>query len=297
MGALILTVGLLLSGCSIKTLSADEVIQRFTQASSDLQSFHYDATLNLTGNLPSALGGRITSAQLHLTGDVINEDPATPQFSLQADVQATSDQGNIKLTGQLIGLSDYTYFKLTDLDLPTLLPISLGADSRWYRIKQPSLDSDGNKLGTLPTSGGLTSEQSLMIHDVIADSTLLEATQTFPDETAFGQRSYHYQGKLQGDNLRSLLTRISQITGSPVPTGLDSLTTDTADVWINKRTFQLARIKVTDIYLIEGVPISFMLDFGLTSQNERIKVNPPSVAEELDRQNLLDKLAHWQPTM
>jgi len=296
LGILLLLVGLLLSGCSMKTMSADEVTQRFTQASADLHSFHYDATLNLSGNIPSTLGGALSSAQIHLVGNVVNEAPIIPQLSLQANVQATSDQGAIQLIGQLIGLSDYTYFKLTDLKLPTLSPVSLGADSRWYRIKQPSRDEASNKLGTVATSG-LTAEQVQAMHDAIAGSVLLEVTQTFPDETAYGQRAYHYQGKLQGDNLRSLLTQMSQIAHSPTSSGLDSVTAYTVDVWINKRTFQLARLKVEDVYSVEGVPVSFGLDLGLTSQNEKISINPPSAAEDLDRQNLLDKLAHWQPTI
>ncbi|HCL47802.1 TPA: hypothetical protein DHW58_02310 [Patescibacteria group bacterium] len=145
----------------------------------------------------------------------------------------------------------------------------------------------------------LTDEQVLAIHNMIASTTIFEVSQTFPDETVYGQRAYRYQAKLRPDNMRYLAAQVSAITGTS--TGdlslLDQLNNYTADIWINKRNFQLARIKIEDIYLANSVPVSFSLDLGLSRQNEKISIAAPNVAEELDSQNLLDQLGHWQPAM
>ncbi|AKM84927.1 MAG: hypothetical protein VE98_C0001G0473 [candidate division Kazan bacterium GW2011_GWA1_50_15] len=298
LGWLLLGAMIFLSACSSRSLSSGEVVQRFSTALADLHSFHYDASLSLSGGISTVLGQKLSSAQFRLTGDVMSPDITNPRVSLQASMQGTASQGDLTLAGQLIGLPDYTYFKLTDLNFPTLLPVSLGADSRWYRVKRPAPDASGNRLGA-SVGQQLTDEQVLAIHNMIASTTIFEVSQTFPDETVYGQRAYRYQAKLRPDNMRYLAAQVSAITGTS--TGdlslLDQLNNYTADIWINKRNFQLARIKIEDIYLANSVPVSFSLDLGLSRQNEKISIAAPNVAEELDSQNLLDQLGHWQPAM
>ncbi len=288
-------VVLTLSGCSTRTLPPDEVLQRLAAASADLKSFDYDITLELAGKLPVILGSQFDTARLRLTGELASQDFLAPQFTLRTDITAGSGQGSLALSGQLVGLADYTYFKLTDLAVPTLLPVSLGADSRWYRIKQSNYQSGNNVLGTLPAQA-LTPAQISTLHDLVKNAVLFDVRESLPDETASGQRSYHYRVTLRPDDLKYLLTRVSETTGSALPIDLGQAADYTADLWVNKRSFQMSRLRVSDTYLADGVPVAFTLELGLMDHNERVNVTAPNAAEELNRQNLLDKLAHWQPT-
>ncbi len=127
-----------LSGCLSSNLAADEVMQRSSRALSGLSSFHYQSDLDLSGNLPTNLVEDLTQTNIRLSGDVNSRDLTSPKFTVTAQIEAVAKGGPVSIAGELVSLADETYFKLTNLVLPTLLPVSLGADSRWYKIRHPN---------------------------------------------------------------------------------------------------------------------------------------------------------------
>jgi len=289
---LLATLGLLLgstvlTGCLSSSLTADEVMQRSARALSGLNSFHYQADLELSGNLPTNLVENLTQTKIRLGGDVNSRDLSSPKFTVTAQIEAVAKGGPVSIAGELVSLADETYFKLTSLVLPTLLPVSLGADSRWYKIRHPNGGDETNKLGTNQVAE-LTPEQLVKIKEVIAGHPLFVVEETYSDETVGGQRSYHYRAKLDPNNPNYVVTQLAQVMQlDNLNINADKLSGYVFDVWISKRSFQITRLAVSDIYLNNGVPIGFQLDLIITRHNEALPIQAPTVSEELDSENPL----------
>lgn len=277
----LIVCSLILSGCAVSTLNPDEVIQRSARALSGLNSFHYQASLALSGNLPTSLGRDITQTHITFSGDVDNQDLSATQFTVDAQVEATSKDGPISIAGQLIGLQDETYFKLTKLVLPTILPVSLGANSQWYKIRHPSVKGEVDKLGVSQTAE-LTPDQMRSIKESVAGHPLFVVTAAYPDETAGGQRSYHYQAKLDVTNLQQVITELGPVAQlTDVTANLDKLGSYVFEIWVSKHSFQLTRLTTSGIYLVGSVPLGFKLDVTLTQHNDILPIKAPVTSEEL----------------
>lgn len=283
---LLLISNLFLAGCSVSSPKPDEVMSRFARALASLESFHYQINLKTDGEIPLNLVGGVLSADVRLSGSVDSQDPSTPRFTLEAQVAANSSNGRVDVAGQLINLDDYTYFKLTKLTLPSLSPISLGADSRWYRIRHPDTGADTNKLGADPTSQ-LTPEQITDLKEVVAASPLFTVTEVYPDETASGQRSYHYQASLNSDSLQQVTASLEGLAQAARITAgsLDWLVDYNFELWISKRSFQLTRLKVNGTYTSNEVSVPFELDLSLTRHNDTLPISAPTASEEINSPN------------
>jgi len=290
LGLGILTVGIVLGGCSLSaaSLSSEEVMQRFSDALSNLGSFHYDAELTLQGNLPSGLNTNFNNSRIKVVGDVMSANAVSPQFTLLAQIYADSSSGPLSITGQVIGLQNYTYFKLTDLLVPTLLPISVGADSRWYRIRHTQ---NGNNDPSILGLGGVSTvspEQLEAIRELIASHSLFEVAEELPDETVAGQRSYHYIAKPKPDILKQLAEQLNRILQADnITTNFDSFEDYTVDLWINKRNFNLTKLTVSDNYTTDGDIIEFNFDLEMNRHNEPLTIIAPKISEDIDGLNWL----------
>lgn len=288
--ASVIVIGFILSGCSTSanSLDSDEVIKYFSESLSNLGSFHYETELNLNGNLSSGLGENLTSSRIKLVGDLKSANAISPEFTLLAQIYAESPTGPISISGQVIGLKDYTYFKLTDLLIPTLLPISVGADSRWYRIKHAlGGDRDPNILG----SGGAVSvsvAQLDALREIIAGNQLFEVIKELPDETVLGQRSYHYQTKIKPDMLKEIVNQFNNILSTNNSTAnLDVFENYAVDLWINKRNFNLTRLSIVGDYLVDGEKIAFNFVLDMTNHNLPLTIIAPEIVEDIDGLNWL----------
>jgi len=280
-----LAVGLVLSGCSLSKapVSSQEVMRKFSQALSDLGSFHYDAELALWGNLPSGLNIDLSSSRIKLVGDVMSVNDLSPQFTLLAQVYADSKAGPLSITGRVIGLQNYTYFKLTDLLIPTLLPISIGADSQWYRIRHiQNQDSDPSVLG----SGGtptISPDQLEAIRELISNRTFFKVIEELPDETVVGQRSYHYLVRPKSDVLKQIAEQLSRILqADDVAVDFGALENYVADLWINKRNFNLAKLRIADEYISEEGTVEFDFNLEMDRHNEQLTIVAPQISEDID---------------
>ncbi len=273
--------GLCLSGCAVSNPSPDEAAQKFARALSGLESFHYQAILDLSGDLPTNLGEDVTEASITFSGDIDSHNFSMAQFTLDARVEAVSQDGPMSVAGQMIGLQDETYFKLTDLVSPAITPTPFSASSQWYKIKHPSTSGEADKLGVNQITE-LTPDQVLDIRASISQYPLFKVTEAYPDETAGGQRSYHYQAKLDEANLQQLITKLDRVTElEDITTSLSKLDESVFDIWVSKRSFQLTRLTTSGIYPTNGTPMGFKLDITFTRHNDKLSIKAPAVSEEL----------------
>jgi len=188
----------------------------------------------------------------------------------------------------LVNLADYTYFRLTNIALPTLLPVSLGTDSRWYKIRHvPRANPNESKLGVLDGTT-FTPEQMAALAALIATTPVFEVSETLPDATVSGQRSYHYRTSIKPEAITSFAQQVSQLL-SLSNAGLDWAKTSSyqSEVWVNKRNFQLTQLKLAGTYPINGSPVAFELLLGLSRHNDALKITLPKASEELDLQRWL----------
>lgn len=287
---LTLVVGLVLSGCSLsaQSLDSESVMKNFSESLSNLGSFHYETEINLNGNILSGLGENLSSSRIKLVGDVKSANAVSPEFTLLAQIFAQSPDGPISISGQVIGLKDYTYFKLTDLLVPTLLPISVGTDSRWYKIKHVlGGDRDPSILG----SGGKSSvspEQLEAIREIISTYQLFDIVKELPDETVAGQRSYHYQAKINSDALKQIIEQFNGILQTNNSTvDLEVYENYLVDLWISKRDFSPTRIHIADDYVVDNEIIEFDFVLGMTNHNLPLTIIAPEVSEDIDGLNWL----------
>jgi hypothetical protein len=283
-----LPLALSLSGCIFQKPAPDEVIAKFAQASSTLTTFQYSADLILAGRLPIAIVEGASNAVVKLTGSANNQDPNNPQFTLQASILGTASAGGFGINGDLVSVGDYTYFRMTNLSLPTLAPVTLGADSHWYKVHHVGVaNPNENKLGVLEKTA-FTTEQIEQLRKLLADTSLFEVTEILPDATVSGQRSYHYRTKLKAESITSLSQQISTLLNIPLTEqNLNNLSDYQPELWINKRTFQLSQFKLSGLYQTDGVPTDFDLTLGLSHQNEKLTITPPKESEELNPEQWL----------
>lgn len=286
--SVIILTGFILGGCHFQQPAPEAVVVKFTEAMANLTSFHYDVDLKLNGRLPIAVVQDISSLNLKFSGDADNQNPNQPQFTLLANVFGTAPQGSLALAGDLVNLADYTYFRLTNLALPTLLPISIGADSRWYKVRHASsINPDEHKLG-VSNGPQFTSDQIQTIQNLISQTPIAEVLEVLPDATVNGQRSYHYRTQLKSEVLVGLLKQLNQSLNLTLALpASDQLAKYQPEVWVNKRTFQLSQLKLADLYLLNGVPVAFDLTLSLSRQNEQLKIVIPKNTEELDAERLI----------
>ncbi len=287
-----LPLALSLSGCIFSRPTPDEVITKFAQASSTLATFQYKTDLNLAGRLPIAIVEGASNATVKLVGSANNQNPNSPQFTLQASILGTASAGGFSINGDLVSVGDYTYFRMTNLSLPTLAPVSLGASSRWYKVRHIATASPNErKLGVLEKTT-FSTEQIEQLRKLIADTSLFEVTEVLPDATVGGQRSYHYRAKFKAESITSLSQQISSLLGVPMTEqNLNNLSDYQPELWVNKRTFQLSQFKLTGLYQTDGVPTVFDLTLGLSHHNEKLTITPPKESEELDpKQWLVQRL-------
>jgi len=263
---------------------------RFAQTTAEITSFHYNVDLTLAGRLNLSLVPDVSSATIKLSGDVVNKDPNSPKFTLAADLAGVAPSGSLAIVGELINLDDYTYFRLTNLTVPTLLPVSLGADSRWYKIRHVAANDPNEKKLGVADGAPITNDQLQAVRDLLKQTPLMEVVEVMSDETVNNQRSYHFRAQFKPEALVTISQQLGQLLGLSQP---DQTLGDLADyqpeIWINKRTFQLSQLKLADIYLRDNIPLAFDLMLGLSRHNESFKITAPQATDEIDPTKLLQE--------
>lgn len=279
LAAALISVGL--SGCSIGNQPApDDVLTGLYENLSQMQTAHYDMKLNLRGGLTTTLSANIDTAQINLAGDLVNKPGQLPHYSVGAKVSATGSDGSIQIGGNLITLDDYTYFQLTDLVLPTLLPVSLGADKKWYKIQTEA--GGDHRLGGVDTIN-LSAAEEEMIRSLIATAKPLTVKEVLPLTTVNGQRAYHYKTQINPEELKRVLSGIASVTNStkPLP-DLDYLSQYEPEIFIATKDNRLLRLSGPGTYIHDDLPTAFDLLLDLTNHNVKIDLAPPSSSQSIE---------------
>ncbi len=286
-----LPLSLFLGGCMFQKSTPDEVISKLARASSELITFQYSVDLSLAGRLPIAIVKDVNSASVQLFGSADSKDPNNPQFTLQANLSGNSSTGQFAINGDLVGTEGYTYFRMTNLSLPTLSPVSLGADSRWYKIRHlDSSNPNEKKLGVLEKKT-FTPQELEELRLFLSSTPIFEITEVLPDATVNGQRSYHYRTKITQESIADLSEKIGKLLGVSInQKNTDSLLAYEPELWINKRTFQLSQLKLVGLYQTDGLPIDFDFTLGLSRHNEKLTITAPKASEELDPRQWITQL-------
>lgn len=277
--AALISVGL--TSCSLASQPVpDNILAGLYSALSQLQTARYEMTLDLRGGLTTSLSSNIDTAKIHLAGNLINRPGQLPHYSVDAQVSATGSDGAIQVGGNLINLDNYTYFQLTELVLPTLLPVSLGADKRWYKI--PTEPNSANRLGGSKNIS-LTPAEEDMVRSLIANAKLLTVKEVLPMTTVNGQRAYHYKTQINAAEVSHIVEGISAITDStePLP-NLEYLSQYEPEIFVNTKDNQLLRLIVAGTYLHDGVPTAFDLKVDLSNHNTKIDLVPPSSSQSIE---------------
>lgn len=277
--AALISVGL--TGCSLGTQPAPQDVLAGLYASlSQMQTAHYSLRLNLRGGLTTTFAANIDTAQINLFGDLVNKPGAIPHYSVDAQVEANGSDGPIQVGGNLINLDNYTYFQLTELVLPTLLPVSLGADNKWYKIQtEPGA---AHRLGGIdPMSLSAADEEAIRL--LIANAKPLTVKEVLPMTTVNGQRAYHYVAQINPEELEKVMVGIAQITKSEKDlSDLGYLAQYEPEIFVASKDNRLLRVSATGLYLHTDIPTAFDLQVDLTNHNKKIDLSPPSSSQNVE---------------
>lgn len=267
-----------LSGCSLRQPTPEEVLTKFALRLSDLNSFNFDMDLKLNGNIPTSFAGNLSQASFDLAGGVQATPEGTADFTLNSYVTGKAPNGEVKLAGNLISHSDYTYFQLRDVLLPTLTPLSLGADSRWYKVRRQNGESQAPQI---------SETQMKAAKKEIAEAQIFEVKEVLPISTVSGQRSYHYKVQISSDGLNVLVKNLNSLLNLEIPE-LESKTIERyqGEVWIGVKDQRLMRLRVADFTTHKDQPIAFDLDVVLSNHNQKLQITPPSASENVDQSRL-----------
>lgn len=278
-------LGAALAGCSMTKaaeLSGQEILNSGLKSAAELESFHYQLSLSMVGGLPTALDPNTTELKLEASGDVAKRLSGQPQLGLTGRLQTVSAQGVSTMAGTMIGLADYTYFRITDLKLPQAGQLPFSGRSPWYKLKQTPAAADG-QLGGSNQSSIISPSQLVQIQNLLSTVSLFEVVETLADETVANQRSYHYKVRIRPGAWDALVNELGDIVrlGQPAPSGT-SIANQLADIWVSKREHSLTRIRsASGFTTATGQPVTFEFDLQFSKQNSNIIITAPNTAEEL----------------
>ena len=279
-----------MSGCSVPTPDPAKVLTKTTFSLANLSGFNYHLDLDLVGSLGNSLATPIKHAHFQLAGTSEDKPQAVPQFTLDANITADSATGPIQLAGNVIGLADYTYFRLTNLKFPTLSPIAVSANSHWYKIQSTpdTLVDPGKRLGASTSPPLVTAQQIVDIRKAVADESLFQVTQTFPDTTLAGHRNYHYQVALNPEDLPRMAAVIAKDLNLSAPTAaqISAWEKYSAEIWIDKSTYNLTQLKISGTSPGKAGNIVFAALLNLDHPNQPAKISAPTNTEELSPASL-----------
>lgn len=280
-------VSITLSGCSLINSSPEDVLAKANVSIGKLTSFTYKVDLSLAGFLPSQFTSQIDQARIQFAGASVNSENR-PAFTLDGRLVADALEGQVRVDGSIIALSDYTYFRINDLSLPSLAPTPTGAIRHWYKIKQPVPSDQKNVLGIASTGNALAADQIQAVRDLLAETNALLLDTVFPDTTLFGTRVHHYRVRLNPDVLPELASELATILHQKKLSveQLKLAENYRAEIWLDRRNQNLVQLKLADVYLTDSRPTYFDLTLNLDRHNQRFSIQAPISPEELNPNNL-----------
>ncbi|MEZ4210414.1 MAG: hypothetical protein R3B38_01750 [Patescibacteria group bacterium] len=270
-----LGIALLATGCATKpALEPDDVIAHTGKQLLELMSADFEIDLNLNGGLSSNIIGNIDTADIALQGTLDTTVGDYPAYRVNSTIIGGNSRGKIRLSGQVVGLPDNTYFQLADVSIPTLVPISLGGDNNWYRINTESSQSP------LPQIAG---DQISDLEENLSSTVPFTITETLPVSFVNGERVYHYKAKFNPESIKLLSQSLPELPAE-FP-DLEFLSDYEPDIYISYSDFEIVRIAATGVYVHGNSPTAFDLTLNLKNHNSTTQILAPESSKQIDNPN------------
>ena len=271
----LLGIALVATGCTTKpALEPEDVIARSGKELIDLVSADFELNLNLNGGLSSNIIGNIDTADINLQGTLDTTVGDYPAYRIHSTIIGGNSRGKIRLSGQVVGLPDNTYFQLSDVSIPTLVPISLGGDNSWYRINTESTKSP------LPQVAG---DQVSNLEDTLSETTPFTILENLPISFVNGERVYHYKVQFNPESLKQLTNSLPSLPAE-IP-DFEFLNDYQSDIYISYSDYQIVRIASAGVYVHGNSPTAFDLVLNLKNHNSTTQVVAPESSKQIDSPN------------
>jgi hypothetical protein len=247
--ALMLLLVFVLTGCVKK--SPDKIISDMLVKMAKVDSYHYQADINLKGRM-SGLPGLADSEG---TSDV-----NSTEIQAEGDMDWQGDElkhdGNLRIKAQVEGealdfdldlrsLEQTTYLRLIKapvlgtLDLTTML-------NKWYKFNYKQV------MAAEDPEDQLTSEQIKQLRQLMSNTKFFDLIEDLGKENLDGTQVYHYKVRLNKENIKQFVLQVHEITeGQSMPADdvaeldqkLDGLRNDQGELWVGVKDSYLYRAK------------------------------------------------------
>jgi len=276
-----------LAGCSARP-DENTVPDKFSQALARLFSF--------SGNLFFEDQGD-EKRQFLWRGEMDLSELNNPVLKGTLKLETPSDPQNISLTLEMRHLEGASYFRLSQVNLPSSLPFLLSISHKWYRLENEGTLGDGSKwLGGSSSNEKWDEEDDETLRAFLANTRFFEVEDYLGRETVEGIVSHHFQIKLTEEALKALAQKwgeLSQVTASTTAfiQFINRFTNKKLELWL--ATSDLHPVKL----LAEGTgsldpypPPRLHFELVISGYNIPVRVEPPKEAEEFLNQGLLKLL-------
>ncbi|MFA5270159.1 MAG: hypothetical protein WC400_00885 [Patescibacteria group bacterium] len=262
------------------------IVDRMMVSMSEVNQLEAAGQLKLAGASDTAIFNGLKELVADFTAKVDLSNLDNLKFSLLFDLSGQAPDGNTKISAELRGLPEYTYFRVQESNVPSSASLSLTPDARWYKVKNPEA-TVGNILGG---GGRLTNEDGIKIRELLKTAQLFTVQTVLGDETIKSVRCYHLAVLIDRDALGSLLDAVQAVTNERVKfdrsAALKLATDYTYDLWISKRDYHLAKLVARGNLSTAGQSES-ALDITFSRLNSPVSVAAPSEVKEFNLSDLL----------
>ena len=274
----VLLLGLfVLVGCQ-QQIEPENILVSMMKFSSEIKQVNFAGQFSLVGASRSVAFNGLNDLSVDAVGQIDLTSADDLRYSANLNVSGTSAEGSTRIGAELRSLSEYSYFKVTDISMPLGLPFSLAADDKWYKIKKSGLTGE-NTLGG--SNKPISDSEMVKIRELVTEANLFTVTQILPEEVINNFTSYHFKAKINTPGLRTFLEGLAKTTNNRISIDIPYLIRlgedSSFDLWITKKNFSLAKLKITSLNNTEVDLPNFKFELNLSQFNLPIDIKPPAV--------------------
>lgn len=272
------------------------------------------AELLLSPPEPSSEETMVISIDFNGVADGSN--PKTPKAQVSLDMRVdASPEGKFAVGVETRLIGEDIYAKLTRFEFDPAIPfidgIILLLRDQWFKVDRKSLEELNGYSGAFtPGASQFSDEELKRLEDALRNARIIRVTQTLPNDTIEGAKTFHYKFALNTEGLRSYMVEIMNVMEaknasneelSQIKALLESEAFNEVldmivegfmgDIWIGKKDFFPYRVSAGFALKDaesqkEAAIISFL--FNMKDFNKPVSVEAPADAKSLEA--LLEEL-------
>lgn len=273
---LLLLGSFVLVGCQ-KQADPAVTLAQMMKFFSGIKQASFTGQFNLVGASRLAVFNGLNDLSIGATGRIDLANIDNFRYIANLNVSGKGVEGSTRIGAELRSLSDYNYFKVTDISMPLGLPFSLATDDKWYKIKKSDL-AEGNTLGG--SNKSLSDDEITKIRELTATANLFTVTQILPEEVVNNLTTYHFKAKINSNGLRNFLEGLEKVTNSQVSLDIPYLVKlgegSSFDLWIAKKNSSPVKLKIISLNNVASNLPNFKLDLNLSQFNSPVDIKPPT---------------------